>query len=272
MMLDFTSQTPHETGTVINYLGTTVPDSSSNCFQTKPEPVKLIADKLVIPSFESQISRQRLIEHLEKTTEQFGATLVCGRAGTGKSALASDFAKHFAGKNAAWYKVESADIEWKVFFSYLAASLNQNKLQPDKLAHFVQQTADASVEEATESLSALIFETSKPFLIVLDDLHCVYDAEWFSAFFNSFLPLFSQEANLLLIARSLPPFPLWRMRSKQKLSIVEEPLLAFTSEEAAELFANHGLCQHSAALAHDRSYGRISKLLQFAELLVKNNT
>jgi LuxR family maltose regulon positive regulatory protein len=257
-------------GTTISSGGVAdVPLSLSN---KDTPPLRLLADKLIVPKRERQISRPRLLGHLLNSAEQYGSTLVCGRAGTGKTALAGELSGQFGADNTAWYKVESADVEWDVFFSYLVGSLNQkwNRLRPEDTKEFVAEMLGWGMEKSTESLSLWLFESEKPLLVVLDDLHCVYDAEWFPSFFATFLPLFSANAHLLMTARSLPPFPLWRLRSKQKLSIVEEPLLAFTSEETAEYFTSRGLCRHAAALAQNESYGRIGKLKQFAELLTEN--
>ena len=81
----------------------------------------------------------------------------------------------------------------------------------------------------------------RPLLMVIDDLHLIYDAGWVVPFFRRLLPLLPPEAHMLIIGRSLPPTPVWRMRSKQTLCLVEEAALAFTSQEAADLFAGYGL-------------------------------
>lgn len=226
------------------------------------ESVKLFADKLCVPQTSAEINRPRLFAHLEKSLEQFSATLVTGRAGTGKTALAADFARKM-GRDVAWYKAETSDSEWKIFLSYFAESLRQSRLgcEPSEVFGLEEETESLSV---TESLAAQFaaLETEKPLLLVIDDLHSVFDADWFNEFFNALLSLRTQSVQLLLLARTAPPFPLWRLRSKQVLGVMDEKLLAFNQEETNELFASYGLGLKAARVANKSAYGKIGKLKQ----------
>jgi ATP/maltotriose-dependent transcriptional regulator MalT len=64
----------------------------------------------------------------------------------------------------------------------------------------------------------------------------------------------------MLLGRSLPPTPLWRMRSKQTLSVVDESALAFTLAEARRLFASYGLQPSRADAALLETRGRAATL------------
>src|SRR5687767_6276938 len=81
--------------------------------------VHLLTEKLQIPSFRSLIDRPRLTDLLQRSTEKFPATLVTGRAGTGKTAVAAVFSR--TKDHAAWYSVESSDVDWHIFANYFAA-------------------------------------------------------------------------------------------------------------------------------------------------------
>src|SRR5262245_25904163 len=63
--------------------------------------IHLFADKMRVPKFTNHISRPRLIALLRKSSSQIGATLITGRAETGKSALAAEFAENY--DRVAWY-------------------------------------------------------------------------------------------------------------------------------------------------------------------------
>lgn len=239
--------------------------------QTKPrdntDSPKLFADKLCVPPSAAHVARPRLVEHLQNSLAQFSATLIAGRAGTGKTALAADYARR-GGFDVAWYKVETADGDWKVFLSYLVASLSQFcAAAPQSPNIFIEADAAADVAPTTETLAAQIASATggKPLLIVLDDLHSVFDAVWFTEFFYSFVLSLPANVQLLLIARTLPQLPLWRLRSKQVLGVTDEKLLAFTLEETVELFRKNKLSASAARAAHKRSYGRISKLEEISE-------
>jgi LuxR family maltose regulon positive regulatory protein len=229
--------------------------------EIKADSIKLFADKLRVPFTESPIARPRLIGHLEKSLSQFSATLVTGRAGTGKTVLAAQLACQ-TDYCVAWYKVETADSDWEVFSKYLLGSINQNCNDKN-----LSDTGETQISLMTESLAAQFTDAAreKPLLIVLDDLHSIFDADWFTEFFSNFVASLGQNVKLILIARTLPPLPLWRLRSKQVLGVMDEKLLAFTLEETTQLFRQHKLSPVVARAAHKRAYGKISKLVEIIE-------
>jgi len=243
----------HESG---NYYEFTSPQAGKKPVITI-DSVKLFADKLRVPPVAEPIARPRLMAHLEKSLAQFSATLIAGRAGTGKTALAADFARQ-SDYCVAWFKVETADSDWKVFSRYLSASLDLNCSG----AESETERGAMEVSLTSETLAAQFVQAAaeKPVLLVLDGLHSVFDADWFADFFNSFVPLLAPKVRLLLIARTLPPLQLWRLRSKQVLGLMDEKLLAFTENETIELFRQHKLTPSAARAAHKTAYGKISRL------------
>jgi len=105
----------------------------------------------------------------------------------------------------------------------------------------------------------------EPLLIVIEDLHLVYDAPWIVSFFRTLLPLLPTDVHVVIASRSLPPAPLWRMRSKQNLTVIDEPDLAFTRQEAIQLFELHGLSPDQAAIALDHTDGSAQALAACVE-------
>jgi ATP/maltotriose-dependent transcriptional regulator MalT len=53
---------------------------------------------------------------------------------------------------------------------------------------------------------------------------------------------------------------MWRLRSKQRLFVVTEQMLAFTQKEAEELFSGYGLGAEAASLALQQTGGRAADL------------
>ena len=259
--MNFASQELNEWRESQNYY-----EFSSSNSEKKPkikvDSVKLFADKLRVPPVAEPLSRPRLIEHLGKSLAQFSATLITGRAGTGKTDLAADFARR-SDFCVAWYKVETADSDWKIFSSYLLGSINQNCGE-----NFDEFDLDElHVPVMTESLAARFAEAAaeKPLLIVLDDLHSIFDADWFTDFFTGFVSSLAPNVHLVMIARSAPPLPLWRLRSKQVLGVMEEKLLSYSLAETVELFRKYNLPATIARNAHTLSYGKIAKLTEIIE-------
>lgn len=265
-MLNFASQELNDWGETNNYYEFS-PNVARENSHIKIDSVKLFADKLCVPPFSARVERPRLFQQLEKSLSQFSATLIAGRAGTGKTSLAADFARS-VDYNVAWYKVETADSDWRVFSSYLSASISQ--LCSDSQSSINLNIEAGNYLEVAPMTEALVAQScdaaeAKPLLIVLDDLHSVFDSIWFTEFFNNFVPALPTDVNLLLTARTLPPLPLWRLRSKQVLGVLDEKLLAFTLDETVKLFSKNKLAPSIARSAHKLSYGKIAKLEEIIE-------
>lgn len=229
----------------------------------------LITEKITRPNQTSRISRPRLLETIEKSVSSGTSTIITGRAGSGKTSLAMDFAEK-CGRPVAWYKVDAPEADSRLFFHYLIWSIRdqQRGFGSRALMPLIQQNmeriawlTDAFVYELAEG------KTAGPLLIVIEDLHLVFDSDWLVPFFSRLLPLLPRDVHVLITSRSLPPAPLWRMRSKQFLLVIEEEELAFTRAEAVSLFEGYGLSMQEACIALDHTHGRASALHEFAGFL-----
>lgn len=233
----------------------------------KQEDLHIFSEKLQVPVSEVLISRPRLDDLLVRSMTQFGATLVCGRAGTGKTTIAASYAGKRA--NVAWYTVESSDTDWNLFSRYFSASLN-NAAHSKKQPAVDAITSDPNPETIGEFLANVFVNPrrrpgKKPLLIVLDNIHHIFDAAWFSDFFKLLLFSLLPDTHLLLLSRSKPPLPLLRLRSKQLLNVIDEKLIAFNEEETTEFCRLHGHARSTAERLHRDSFGRISKIVQFVK-------
>lgn len=230
------------------------------------DPVHILNEKLEIPNCAGLIERPRLIHILERSLGHFAATLVSGRAGTGKTSIAAAYAR--TRKRAAWFTVESSDIDWNVFASYLAASVlragGSKKAAGDWLPAVTNSSPAAMAIFLHNIVSELVTaEKDQRPLLVLDGIHHLFDADWFVGFFNILQPSLSETADLLLLCRSKPPNPLWRLRSKQQLDVIDEKTLAFDPDETILLLKQFGHSHAEAARIHAETFGRVSKLLPF---------
>ncbi len=232
--------------------------------------MQLLIDKIQIPSELPRILRPRLLSELCLALSSCTSTVINGRAGTGKTLLAADFALSCK-RRVAWYKVDATDIDRRLFFRYLVESVRaqRKEFEANSLMRLVETT---DVEESPLLAESFIYELQKsweePLLIVIDDLHLVYDTDWAVPFFRRLLPLLPADAHMLITGRSMPPAPLWRMRSKQTLCVIDEESLAFTKDEAIGLFAAYGLSAQCAEKALLQTRGRAFPLDTCAQLLV----
>jgi LuxR family maltose regulon positive regulatory protein len=239
---------------------------------------KIIAEKIAVPSPTGCISRPRLAAQLEQSLSSCTCTVISGRAGSGKTTLAIDFAEK-SGRAIAWYKVDAPENKLEIFLSYLISSIRaQRPGFGGALLSLLQNEMDFG--QISHLAEVFVFElerqTAKPLLIVIEDLHLVCDADWLVPFFRRLLPLLPADVHMLITSRTMVPAPLWRMRSKQTLSVIEEEALSFTREEAVKLFTHYGLTAEQACIALDHSHGRAAALsslaatLRFAETELMN--
>lgn len=227
--------------------------------------MKLIREKMTIPEEFPHLVRARLMEALSSSLQNYGATVIAGRAGTGKTTLAASFARK-CGWPVAWYKVDAPDGELRWFLRYLAASVAEQNPEMDlqKLLEMVEHRADHDITSLAELFAGELQKSTRPLLLVIDDLHLIYDAHWLTPFFHRLLMLLPKETHLLIVTRSIPPAPLWRLRSKQQLFVLTETDLAFTPSEAQDLFADFGLASARVGVALEQSHGRASTLTAIA--------
>jgi len=106
-----------------------------------------IHEKIAIPMAGPRTSRLRLLKLLTENLVSTNATVVNGRAGTGKTALAADFARH-AGRAVAWYKVDAVDNNLRLFCEYLvtAVRLQRPTLGAEQLLELSQVVETVSAE------------------------------------------------------------------------------------------------------------------------------
>ena len=217
-----------------------------------------------------RVRRERLLATLRESLDCCVATILSGRTGTGKTALVTDFAED-CGRPVAWYKVDAPDSELAVFFQYLCASVRRQRpgFGEQLVARLGEVVGIEDVPLLVEYFIYELLESDAPLLVVIDDLHLVYDADWVVPFFRRLLPLLPPEVHMILLGRSLPPAPLWRMRSKQTLYVIDEQELAFTLEEAQEMFASFNLPVEQARGAWERTRGRATTLEDLARLIAE---
>lgn len=228
--------------------------------------VHILKEKLEIPVCDGLVERPRLIEKLDKSLGHFTATLVSGRAGTGKTSIAAAYAR--TRKTAAWFTVESSDIDWNVFTTYLAASVYRVVGSKKAIGDSIPAVSDPSPAAMAVFFLNMVSEletAAKDYrpLLVLDGIHHLFDADWFGGLFSILQPSLSRTADLLLLCRSKPPYPLWRLRSKQMLDVIDEKTLAFDRDETISLLKQVGRSQSEAVRIHAETFGRVSKLLPF---------
>ncbi len=223
---------------------------------------QLILAKLEMPASGTSILRPRLFQILAASLLNCTSTIVCARAGAGKTTLARDFARQ-SGRAVAWYKLDAPDSELMVFLEYLIACIRRSRpgFGIRRLSDLIATNAEPDPALVADTLVYELLESSaEPLLVVIEDLHRICDSGWVVSFFGRLLPLLPADVHVLITSRTLPPAPLWRMRSKQRLSVVQDDTLNFTRQETMELFTANGLPREQACIAFDHTRGRAAAL------------
>ncbi len=229
---------------------------------------ELVVDKLCPPFAAPSLSRSRLLRILKQSLKSCTSTIISGRAGSGKTALAIDFASK-CGRPFVWYKVDAPESELRIFFQYLITSIRRERprFATGALGKLIDIADCSHIALLAEAFVYELAETdSRPLLIVIEDLHLVCDAPWLAPFFRRLLPLLPSDAHILITSRTLPG-SLWRMRSKQTLTVIDEEALAFSKLEAAQLFEHYGLTAEHSTIAVDHTRGRAAGLVSLVTRL-----
>src|SRR5437763_14232385 len=96
----------------------------------KKDEGHLIHEKIAIPVQSGRVPRPRLLRLLENNLDSYDATIINGRAGTGKTVLAEGFARR-AGRAVSWYEVDGADSALRLFCDYLVARSQRRRFRID---------------------------------------------------------------------------------------------------------------------------------------------
>jgi LuxR family transcriptional regulator, maltose regulon positive regulatory protein len=244
----------------IDHVDSSTREPTFESYQAR-ETFHLLKEKLIVPEATGLVPRPRLSTLLDRSVAQYPATLICGRAGMGKTGLAASYA---AGRpNVSWFSVESTDVDWCVFSRYFAAALSE-KSSTDVQSASVSSAQGDIAKFLIDCFASSYLNNAEQSILVLDDIHHVFDAPWFEDFFQLLLYSLPLRTHLLLLCRSKPPSPLWRLRSKQMLNVLEERVIAFDTAEAESLLREMNCSPDMAGEAQRISYGRVSKMLEWA--------
>ena len=196
----------------------------------------LLATKLHVPSRRPGfVPRPRLVGRLEEGLAR-GLILVCAPAGSGKTVLLADWARH-GGRPVAWLSLDVGDNDPARFWRYVVAALGRARPGIGELAEPVLGPLEASSPDGL--VMALINElAAEPgedeVLLVLDDYHLI-DSQPVHGSLLFLLEHLPPGLRIVLASRSDPPLPLARLRASGQLAELRAAELRFTADEAAAL-------------------------------------
>jgi LuxR family transcriptional regulator, maltose regulon positive regulatory protein len=196
----------------------------------------LLATKLHVPGPRPGfVPRPRLAYRLDEGLGQ-GLVLVCAPAGSGKTALLADWARH-GRRPVAWLSLDAGDNDPARFWRHAVAALDG--LCPgigERIGPLLGPPPPPSFEPL---VTALINDlTARPeageVLLVLDDYHLV-GSQSVHASVGFLLEHLPPGLHLVLASRADPPLALARLRARGQLAELRAAELRFTADEAAAM-------------------------------------
>ncbi|GAB3201728.1 LuxR family transcriptional regulator [Geodermatophilus arenarius] len=217
----------HATGS-----GTAVPAAA------RPGPA-LLASKLTPPEpGDATVLRPRLTTALSRAVRRSPLTLVSGPAGSGKTVLAASWARGRPDHGpVAWLTLDDYD-DAAAFWSYVVGALESAGLARSGLPSL--EPGEPEPSWFVPSLAGRVAALPRPVTLVVDDADHVRDRSIATG-----LDLLVRHSGgglrLVLCARADPPVPLHQYRLTGTVSEIRAGELAFTPDEAGELFAAMGV-------------------------------
>jgi LuxR family maltose regulon positive regulatory protein len=196
----------------------------------------LLATKLHVPRRRPGfVPRPRLVGRLEEGLAR-GLVLVCAPAGSGKTVLLADWARH-GGRPVAWLSLDVGDNDPARFWRHVVAALSRARPGIGELAGPVPGRLEASSPDGL--VLTLINELAADpgedeVLLVLDDYHLI-DSQPVHGSLLFLLEHLPPGLRMVLASRSDPPLSLARLRAGGQLAELRAAELRFTADEAAAL-------------------------------------
>jgi LuxR family maltose regulon positive regulatory protein len=202
--------------------------------QTNTTPLEqrepLLRTKFFVPPIRpSQIARPRLINLINHGLER-SLVLISAPAGYGKTTLVSSWLKDIQ-VSSTWLSLDEDDNDPIRFLQNFLAALQKiiPTIQPDLLGVFQGMKPDPF----SALLNFLINEIAAcaaPFVFVIDDFH-VIQAQPILDMLTALLEHVLPQMHLVLISRTDPLLPLFRLRARDQLVEIRAEQLRFTKEE-----------------------------------------
>ncbi len=219
----------------------------------------LLGTKFVVPPVRLPlVPRPRLLERLQESLN-YSFVLVSASAGSGKTTMLSDWARHPNPKiPIAWLSLDQADNDPVRFWDYVLAALKT--LQPTFGESTLSVLRSGQQLRAESLLTVLINELtllSYPLVLILDDYHLIMARPLHDAitYLIEYMP---SQMHLVIATRVDPPLPLAHFRGKGMMLEIRADDLRFSRDEAVALFKamkTRGLSDEDAGKLESHTQG-----------------
>jgi LuxR family maltose regulon positive regulatory protein len=181
------------------------------------------------------VDRPRLQALLDQGVQR-KLTVISTGPGYGKSTLAAEWLATTR-MPAAWISLDEGDNDPHTFFSYVAAALQT--LDRELCGELQHRLGDGRVPPVRTLVTTLVNElavVTRPFVLILDDLHVLHSPEMLEGF-ALLVQNMPHTMRLIVTTRTDPHLPLLRMRARGELLELRTNELSFKLDETSELFS-----------------------------------
>ena len=221
-----------------------------------PRSEQLIRTKFFIPQLTGDhVNRTSLADKLS-TIGDYDLTLVSATAGYGKSTLIASWLRQQS-IGASWLSLDENDNDFFLFLKYFIGAIREfNESFGNELIQLVESSQPPTSDYITGKLMNDLAALKDPFVLVLDDFHFISK--------RNILDLVERLVKhpvpgmrLILISRSDPNLPLYRLRLRGKLLEIRTRDLFLEYEEVNMLLRER--------FGADPSEGLVNAILKFTE-------
>lgn len=190
----------------------------------------------VTPS--ARLRRPRLDAALDRTFDR-RLTVVTAGPGFGKTSAVSGWVRRRPVHRFAWLTLDQVDNSTQAFWTDVLAAIRASGAVPEGSALDEIQPATVFGEREWDLVLDALADLRERLVLVLEDFHLLTDPQVLASV-ASLLTYLSGHLRLVITTRADPPLPLHRIRVTGNLTEIRGPDLAFTLDEAADLFRQQG--------------------------------
>lgn len=201
------------------------------------------------------VRRPRLDAALDRTFER-RLTVVTAGPGFGKTSAVAGWVRRRPVQRFAWLTLDQVDNSTQAFWTDVLAAIRASGAAPAGSALDEIQPATVFGQREWDLALAALADLRDRLVLVLDDFHLLTDPQVLESV-ASLLRSLSGQLRLVITTRSDPVLPLHRIRVAGNLTEIRGRDLAFTLDEAADLFRQQGFDLHPDQVAqlHRRTEG-----------------
>ncbi len=206
----------------------------------------ILVSKITVPGVPDwAVQRPQVTGLIARGTQWCPLTVLTGPPGAGKTMALASWAAAQPG-SVAWVSLDEYDSRPEVFWLYVTAALGQCGVTVPKTWP-TAEWGDEAGHVLVLRLAATLADRDQPVVLVLDDLHLVTGSEVLKGL-DFILRNAGGGFRLAASSRMDPLLPLHRYRVAGQLAEIRAGDLAFSSAEAGQLLARHGIALSADSL------------------------